>query len=33
MIKSLGAETMDEAVAIIKAAGIQRDDINELMMD
>lgn len=33
MVKALGAETMDEAIAIIKTAGIQKEDIDELMMD
>jgi len=33
MIKALGAETMEEAMAIIKAAGIEKEDIDELMMD
>lgn len=33
MVKALGAEQLEEAMAIIKAAGIQKDDIDELMMD
>ena len=33
LMKSLGADSMEEAMAIIQAAGIQIEDINELMMD
>jgi len=33
MIKSLGADTIEEAACIIQAAGIQPADLNELMMD
>lgn len=32
-MKSLGAENMQEAMAIVQAAGIESEDINELMMD
>jgi len=33
MVKALGAESMEEAMAIVKAAGIEKEDIDELMMD
>jgi len=33
LMKSLGAETMDEAMEIIQAAGIRPEDLPELMMD
>lgn len=33
MIKALGAESMEEAMAIVKTAGIMKEDIDELMMD
>ena len=32
-MKSLGAETMEEAACIIQAAGIQQEDMAEIMMD
>lgn len=33
MMKSLGAESMEEAACIIEAAGIQQEDMAEIMMD
>lgn len=33
MAKALGAESMEEAMAIISAASIQKDDVDELMME
>ena len=33
LMHSLGADTMEEAIAIIKASGIREEDIPELMMN
>jgi hypothetical protein len=33
MIKALGADTMEEAMTIIQTAGIQKDDVDELMLE
>lgn len=33
MVKALGASTIEEAMSIVQASGIQKDDVNELMME